>query len=300
MGSKFSRPVELTIVTPVALMSGRLQNIQTWISSIGDLPVEVILIHDMKDEKTGAELREIVNGLADFRVSMKEGTYGGPGQARNAGLVAAKGEWVCFWDSDDLPQVEEFFRMVEAATASGSECAVGGFTAVHDVTGESKVHQLSEKYLDQIAINPGIWRFVFRRSTLEGLAFPSLLMAEDQLFLAKYGIPSRNIEVYPKSVYHYFAGENFHLTRSKDALSDLPTAVGYSFAIIRTLTRKNVRFAAILLSRQTITAFRTGGWESRFQVSRIFLSGLKSMRFSLGLEILRCMWFVMWNRESVI
>ena len=125
-------------------------------------------------------------------------------------------------------------------------------------------------------------------------------MAEDQLFLANFGLPSRTIEVYPKSVYQYFVGENFHLTRSKDALIDLPTALGYSFAIIRTLTRENVRFAAILLSRQMITAVRTGGWETRLQISRIFLSGLKAVSVSLGLEILKCMWFVVWNRESII
>jgi glycosyltransferase involved in cell wall biosynthesis len=300
MASEILKSIKLTIVTPVALMAGRLQNLQKWIATIGVLSVEVILIHDKKDEQTGIELREIVQKFDDSKVVMIEGMYGGPGLARNAGLAVARGEWVCFWDSDDLPQVKDFFRMVEAAAASGSECAVGGFTAVHDVTGESKVHQLSDQYLDQIALNPGIWRFVFKRSTLEGLPFPSLLMAEDQLFLANFGIPSRNIEVYPKSVYQYFVGENFHLTRSKDALSDLPTAVGYSFAIIRKLTRENVRFASILLSRQMITAVRTGGWETRLQVSRIFLSGLKNISVSLRLEILKCMWFVIWNRESII
>jgi CDP-ribitol ribitolphosphotransferase len=300
MANKFSKTIKLTILTPIGLTGGRLQNMRSWISSLGDLQVEVILVHDKKDENTEPELREMVNGLADSRICLLVGNYGGPGQARNAGLAEAKGEWVCFWDSDDLPQVEDFFCMVEAASASGSECAVGGFTAVHDVTAIRKPHELSKNYLDQIAINPGIWRFAFKRSAIEGLQFPRLLMAEDQLFLAKFGIPSRRIEIFPKSVYQYFVGEDFHLTRSKSALSDLPAAINGSFAILQTLNQVNVRFAAILLSRQTITAFRTGNSKVRLQVIKIFLSGLKNSTRRLRIDILMCMWFAIFNRESIL
>jgi glycosyltransferase involved in cell wall biosynthesis len=300
MATKFSKPIRLTIVTPIGLMAGRLQNIRSWISSLGDLPVEVILVNDKKDEKTEAELNEMVNGLADPRISMMVGIYGGPGQARNAGLEEAKGEWVCFWDSDDLPQVKDFFDMVEAASASGSECAVGGFTTVHDVTGARKEHKLSDNYFDQIAINPGLWRFAFKRSALRGLQFSSLLMAEDQLFLSKFGIPTRRIKIFPETVYQYFVGEDFHLTRNKDALSDLPSAVSCSFEIIQALSKDNVRFASILLIRQTITAFRTGTWVVRLQVSKVFLSGLKVSTTNLRIEILKCAWFVICNRESIL
>jgi glycosyltransferase involved in cell wall biosynthesis len=300
MANKFSKPSLLTIVTPIGSITGRLQNIRSWITSLDDLPLEVILIHDKKDEKTEPEIREMINELADPRISLKIGIYGGPGQARNAGLIEAKSEWVCFWDSDDIPHVKDFFKMVEAASASGAECAVGGFTAVHDLSGVRKEHKLSFNYLDQIAINPGIWRFAFKRSAIEGLQFPSLLMAEDQLFLAKFGIPSRRIEIWPKSVYQYFVGEDFHLTKRKSALSDLPTAIDGTFAILQTLNQNNVRFAAILLSRQTITAFRTGSSEVRLQIIKIFSSGLQRSTKSLRIEILMCLWFAIFNRESIL
>ena len=300
MANKFSKPSLLTIVTPIGSMAGRLQNIRSWLTSLDDLPLEVILIHDKKDEKTEPELREMINELADPRISLKIGIYGGPGQARNAGLIEAKSEWVCFWDSDDIPHVKDFFKMVEAASASGAECALGGFTAVHDLSGVRKEHKLSTNHLDQIAINPGIWRFAFKRSAIEGLKFPSLLMAEDQLFLAKFGIPSRKIEICPKSVYQYFVGDDFHLTKRKSALSDLPTAINGTFAILQTLNQVNIRFAAILLSRQTITALRTGSLEVRFQVIKIVASGLQRSTKRLRIEILMCMWFAIFNRESIL
>jgi glycosyltransferase involved in cell wall biosynthesis len=300
MASENSSSIRLTIVTPIALMAGRLQNLESWISSMGDLPVEVILIHDKKDERTGIEVRELVNRLDDSRITTIEGLFGGPGLARNAGLEIAKGEWICFWDSDDLPQVEDFYKMVDSAAESGAEYAVGGFTAVHDVTSEKKSHTLTQNYLDEIAINPGIWRFAFKRSALQGLLFSKLLMAEDQLFLAKFGIPSRRVEISTQSVYQYFLGENFHLTRSKAALRDLPTAVSNSLSLIGTLSKVNVRFASILLSRQMITALRTGNISTRLQVLKILLSGLPGVGRSSRKEIFKSMWFVIWNREAIL
>ena len=300
MASENLESIQLTIVTPVALMAGRLQNLQKWIGTIDALSVEVILIHDKKDEQTGIELRKIIKKFNDSKVIIIEGMYGGPGLARNAGLALAKGEWVCFWDSDDLPQVEDFFRMVIVADLSGAECAVGGFTTVHDVTGKSKSHALTEKYLDEIAINPGIWRFAFKRSTLGGLNFSNLLMAEDQLFLASFRIPSRKIEIYSKSVYQYFVGENFHLTRRKEALSDLPNAIKISFGLITSLSDKDLRFASILLCRQVISAMRTGSSSSRLQVMVIFLTGIWKIKRNSRKEILRTMFFVIWNRESIL
>lgn len=300
MASEISKSIQLTIVTPVALMAGRLQNLQKWISIIDALSVEVILIHDKKDEQTGIELRKIAKEFNDSKVVMIEGMYGGPGLSRNAGLALAKGDWVCFWDSDDLPEVEDFLRMVEVADFSGAECAVGGFTTVHDVTGKRKSHTLTEKYLDEIAINPGIWRFAFKRSALEGLYFSNLLMAEDQLFLAGFRIPSRKIEIYSKSVYQYFVGENFHLTRRKEALSDLANAIKILFSLITSLTDRDLRFASILLSRQVISAIRTGSSSSRLQVIMIFLLGIWKTTRIARKEILRNMFFVIWNRESIL
>ena len=55
----------LTIVTPISQMAGRLQNLQTWLSRLGNLSVEVVLIHDKKDELTGIALREMICKLDD-------------------------------------------------------------------------------------------------------------------------------------------------------------------------------------------------------------------------------------------
>jgi hypothetical protein len=125
-------------------------------------------------------------------------------------------------------------------------------------------------------------------------------MAEDQLFLAGFRIPSRKIEIYSKSVYQYFVGENFHLTRRKEALSDLANAIKISFSLITSLSDKDLRFVSILLSRQVISAIRTGSSSSRLQIIMIFLLGIRKTTRIARKEILRNMFFVIWNRESIL
>ena len=300
MAGTNSNSTLLTIVTPISQMAGRLQNLQTWLSRLGNLSVEVVLIHDKKDELTGIALREMIHKLDDSRITFLEGNYGGPGLARNAGMQVATGEWVCFWDSDDIPQVQDFYLMVQTADESKSECAIGGFTAVHDTTGERKLHLLPKDYLNEIAINPGIWRFAFKRNELKGLWFSSLMMAEDQIFLANFNIPDRQIEIFSKSVYHYFIGEDFHLTKSRESLKDLPIAIDHSFSLVRSLTGKNISFVSILLSRQLMTALRTSKYSERLKVIQIFFRGFRGAGKYGRKEILLSLWFVIWNRKSIL
>ena len=50
----------LTIISPVTLMAGRLNRLSTWLRDIESSDVEVILIHDYRDQATADELIEII------------------------------------------------------------------------------------------------------------------------------------------------------------------------------------------------------------------------------------------------
>lgn len=300
MTSSYSESILLTVVTPVARMADRLQNLRSWITNLGDMPLEVILVHDRQDLRTGYELASIARTVNDSRVVIIEGEFGGPGLARNVGLEAAHGEWVCFWDSDDVPEVEEFFSMVHKANALEFECVVGGFTAEHDVTHANKVHLLSSNYLNEIALNPGIWRFAFRRTAIDNLRFSKLLMAEDQIFLANLGIPDRKIQIHSKSVYKYFIGESFHLTRRKEALADLPKAIDLILKILQEPFTKNTDFVTMLLSRQVLTAIKRCEYPLKLKVIKTYaLELLRSPRNVLN-SLLKSAWLVLRNRESIL
>lgn len=60
---------------------------------------ECIIVDDGSTDV--CELRELVLGLNDTRFTLIEQSNQGGGAARNTGILAAKGEWIAFLDSDD-------------------------------------------------------------------------------------------------------------------------------------------------------------------------------------------------------
>ena len=94
----------LTAIVPVTKMAGKLQHFEEWLSICRGLPIEIIVCHDVQDDQTGPELTKIFESLnLENKLIFLEGTYDSAGLARNAGIPLASGEWIVFWDSDDLP-----------------------------------------------------------------------------------------------------------------------------------------------------------------------------------------------------
>jgi GT2 family glycosyltransferase len=81
--------------------------------------LEVIVVDDGSSDATA----EVVSSVDDPRVRLISQANRGPSAARNAGIAAARGDWVAFLDSDDL----WLPRYVETATAALSAASNPGF-----------------------------------------------------------------------------------------------------------------------------------------------------------------------------
>ena len=78
--------IELCVIVPLTRMSGRLTEISTWLKTLPQRNLRVVIVHDVQDEITSPELIVLIDSCADNRIILFEGKFGSPGNARNFGL----------------------------------------------------------------------------------------------------------------------------------------------------------------------------------------------------------------------
>lgn len=254
-----SKQPVLTVIVPIGNMAGQLQFIESWLLDVENYPFEVVLVHDQTFLGVGAELEELLKKFDSARIILVEGIYGNPGSARNAGLDIATGQWIAFWDSDDNPSIENIWKAIQEADAQ-DEILIGEFT-VFDL--KSLAFRASTKILDSlnsVAMNPGIWRMIFRSKTIGTTRFPSLKMGEDQVFLSYLGFASRRLRFIESIFYQYNFGSPSQLTKSRKVLRELPLASGLIFDHATRAPKKETIFDLQLFHRQQITIIKKGDY----------------------------------------
>ena len=245
----------LSVVVPVGPLVGRMTNLLSWIAEIQSYSAQVILVVDEKSDGTYAELSEKLLGV-DFKAELLliNEICGGPGAARNRGLTEATGQWIVFWDSDDLPEVSETFNAISQATEE-IRVIVCKYAVLRN--GLKPVYPKLD-YL-QIALNPGIWRFIFRHEIFKDFTFPDLRLAEDQVYLIASGVFSNGMSLHSKVNYRYVFSGNQQLTNRRENDGDLLVAisalrvselVGHSRRSLESSLR------AVVLMRLLLTAVR--------------------------------------------
>lgn len=90
-------------------------------------PAEIVVVADGPEEDTVAMLRD--SGIAGLR-TIEIDVPGGASAARNAGVLAATGEWIAFLDDDDEWLPRKLERQVDAIRAAGVAEAIGSCAVI--------------------------------------------------------------------------------------------------------------------------------------------------------------------------
>ena len=254
----------LSVVVPVGPLVGRMANLLSWIVEIQSYSVQIVLVVDEKSDGTYAELLgKLVEINFCAELLLINEVCGGPGAARNRGLIEAKGEWLVFWDSDDLPEVSETFIAISEST----EVIVCRYAVLRQ---DLKPAYPKLNY-PQIALNPGIWRFIIRREIFKDFAFPDLRLGEDQIYLSNSGIISRRMILHPKVNYHYVLSGDQQLTNRSENNGDLLAAIAFlrkNMLIERPWDAFESSFRSIILLRLLLTAVKRIGSKDVFSSLR--------------------------------
>ncbi|WP_142592717.1 glycosyltransferase family 2 protein [Pseudorhizobium endolithicum] len=188
-----------------------------------DVSVEVIVVDDCSTDGTAA----IAHSFSDPRVRLlRQLRNGGPGRARNAGLLAAQGKWVAILDSDDEIMPARLRRMTERAAGAGAQVVVDNLDVVpmtggapQRMFGEAELRQAGEltlaDYIDSNVIfrstfNYGYMKPVFRRDFLlrHDLWFDETLrIGEDYVLMASALACGARCVIEPSAGYVYHLRE---------------------------------------------------------------------------------------------
>lgn len=93
-----------SIVIPTYNRANKLKQAIDSVLSQTFTDFEVLVMDDGSIDNTS----ELISSFNDSRIVYSwEKNYGGPSRPRNRGINSAKGEWICFLDSDDYWKVSK-------------------------------------------------------------------------------------------------------------------------------------------------------------------------------------------------
>ena len=260
--SKTSRiPIEtqlLSVVVPITKMAGRFENLESWLMGALECEIEVILVHDVQDDLTGVEIAAKFKEINHSKLKFLEGKFKSPGLARNKGISESTGKWIAFWDADDVPNPKAAKSLVDLSKdLSGVQLIVGSYEVISP-NGQTYI-DARHGDINGIAVNPGIWRMIFKRDLMEGRSFSSSKMGEDQEFIASLKPWDLNIKYSEITLYRYYFGGDYQLTSDASNMRDLVHVTQRLMNRLETGNSKANTFLTTLIIRQIFAGLSRSG-----------------------------------------
>lgn len=257
----------LSIVITVGRQNLDLANLKKTLDR--NLPceqVEIVIVEDSDKFSANPSLANLRHEYNEKNLYFCRGDFNNPGEARNLGETKCTGEWIIFWDCDDIGDVRPF---LEVLASSSADVLVAQFD-IHDVNSMEIVTTRTYS-LFQLAVSPGIWRMAFRRSVIQGALFPALSMAEDQVFLARCLAKTNKVKFLNGVSYTYFVGNQIQLTSQKVKMNDLEKSLQLLDRNLKNLDAEFLQFYIVLIVKQLISSFKYAQLRIKFKCLGIFL-----------------------------
>lgn len=178
---------------------------------------EILLVNDGTTDNSFVIAEEYYKKFPD-NVTLLTKTNGGLSSARNYGLERAKGEYVMFFDSDDLVHPEAIDIMTAAADSSHADIVVADYYEFYDTNLRKKIRPdkalittplITEEQrllpLFPINVSFAVWNKMYRRSFIKKneLFFLEGYWFEDLDFIFKAFYKAAKIIKVPEILYGY-------------------------------------------------------------------------------------------------
>lgn len=232
----------LSVIVPVYKVEDYLPRCVDSILSQSYKNLEVILVDDGSPDFSGKICDEYA--VKDSRVKVIHKANGGLSSARNAGLDAARGEYISFVDSDDWIEPGAYQQMLGLMGKHSVKLVCAGRFNVRGETGE-KTLGLCPKEEEKITSEELVGRIfrwdhcdssacdkLYHRSLLEGFRYPEGKVCEDVPVTYRIVLRAEYAAMCPVPVYNYFqrSGSITHASISEKTFDfSQHTAVIYDY-----------------------------------------------------------------------
>ncbi len=180
--------------------------------------IEIICVNDGSTDNSLDILKDYA--ARDNRIVVLDQPNQKLGPARNTGLRFARGEYVCFVDSDDWLDITTLDKLYNKIVSDKSELCLYGITTYHENTGQTEIMPARDMSIYRTRKNDVCtWRDIkhavfthfgavyklYKRSLLidNNMFFPPAVCFEDVVYSIKCILLSKRISVLDENLYFY-------------------------------------------------------------------------------------------------
>lgn len=173
--------------------------------------LEIILIDDGSPD--GCPALCDAYAMQDRRIKVIHKENCGASDARNAGMKIAKGDYICFIDSDDWIDTDAYRLMMDIIIRYDADIVECNFNYTYDhEIKEKQVNNFKEVFNTEEALRELIsarifqsvvWNKIYKRECVEGIDFEVGKICEDEFWVYQVFARAKKIVFMNKALYYY-------------------------------------------------------------------------------------------------
>lgn len=250
----------ITIIIPIFNAEKWLKECLDSISRQSYTDFEVLMVDDGSKDGSAVICKDFANKDGRFRYYYQQNA--GVSVARNTGLNNAKGEWVCFVDSDDtidkdflsvmLSNVEDFDAINCDYTTDSKH--LGGQREIKTIT---KIVFIRNIIFEKCK-TPQLWSIIYRKSIIDNIELkftPGCVRNEDYEFFMKYLTHCNKPIALQKYVGYYYRQNPASVMHQKRSFSSVIMSIEASSKV-----GEAIKKIGAIPEGEMLTAFAVSGF----------------------------------------
>ncbi len=216
-----SNTVKVSVIVPCYNVEKYIEECLTSLIKQTFKDIEIICINDGSTDNT-PDLLQVFNKL-DTRIKVINQKNGGLSCARNTGIDNAKGEYICFLDSDDWISTNFIEKLYDAIKRNDADIAAGTIVRWRKSHQKFRVHYTEERVFESLKDKLEacsipkccyVWNKLYKTDLVKNYKFREGVFFEDMLWTPNILKNSGKLVTVP-NVCHFYRVNNSSIVKKK-------------------------------------------------------------------------------------